>query len=132
MRKVDLGGNYRKGNEFLSQTLIFSPYIFATQRSRPLIFQTMNCIRSKNLSLKYQRFTLLGCKNIGTRKFEFVAKPGSFWDDFLITTCLKTAENKEIVKNNVKKLKNTMAFFSQLKDQKYEMFFFYYSASNIR
>ena len=42
----------------------------------------------------------------------------------LITTSLKTAENKEIVKNNVKKLKNTMAFFSQLKDQKYEMFFF--------
>ena len=34
----------------------------------------MNSVRSKNLSLKYQRFTPLSCKDIGIRIFEFVAK----------------------------------------------------------
>ena len=74
----------------------------------------MNCIRSNNLTLKYQRFTTLGGNYIGTRKFKFVAKPGSFWDDLLITICLKLAKNKEIVKINkinVKISKNTIAFF---------------------
>ena len=31
--------------------------IVGTQCRRPLIFQTMNAIRSNNVSLKYQRFT---------------------------------------------------------------------------
>ena len=31
-------------------------------------------IRSRNLSLTYQRFTSSGCKDIGYRNFEFVAK----------------------------------------------------------
>ena len=30
--------------------------------------------RSNNLSLKYQSFTPLGCKDIGLRTFKFVAK----------------------------------------------------------
>ena len=30
--------------------------------------------RSNNLSLKYQRYTLSGCKEIGIRKFGFMAK----------------------------------------------------------
>ena len=34
----------------------------------------MNSVRSDNLSLKYQSFTTLGCKDVGVRKFEFVAK----------------------------------------------------------
>ena len=37
-------------------------------------FQTMTFVRSKNISLKYQRFTTLGSKDIGIRKSEFVAK----------------------------------------------------------
>jgi len=36
--------------------------------------QTMNSVGSKRLRLKYQRFTSSGCKDIGIRKFEFVAK----------------------------------------------------------
>ena len=32
----------------------------------------MNFVESKNLSLKYQRFTPSGCKLIGIKKFEFV------------------------------------------------------------
>ena len=45
----------------LCQKLFFSkPYIFATQRWRSWIFQTMNSVRSNNISLKYQRFTTLG------------------------------------------------------------------------
>ena len=35
----------------------------------------MNSVRSNNVNLKYQRpITLFGCKDIGIRKFEFVAK----------------------------------------------------------
>ena len=34
----------------------------------------MNFVRSNNLSLKYQKLTPLGCKDIGIIKFEFVAK----------------------------------------------------------
>ena len=32
-------------------------YVFGTKCHRPMIFQTMNSVRSNNLSLKYQRFT---------------------------------------------------------------------------
>ena len=52
----------------------FNTCIFATQCRRPQIFQTMNYVRSNNLSLKYQRFTPSGCKDTGIGKFEFVAK----------------------------------------------------------
>ena len=34
----------------------------------------MTVVRSRNISLKYQRFTTLGSKDIGIRKSEFVAK----------------------------------------------------------
>ena len=34
----------------------------------------MNSVRSNSLSLKYQRFTSPGCKDIYIRKAEFVAK----------------------------------------------------------
>jgi len=44
-----------------------TPYIFATQRRRSEIFQTMNPVRSNNLSLKYQRITTSGCKDIRIR-----------------------------------------------------------------
>ena len=59
----------------LSHKLWFSNlYIFVTQCGRPQIFQTMNSVRWKNLSLKYQRFAPSGGKNIGIRKSEFVTK----------------------------------------------------------
>ena len=46
----------------LCPKLCFSkPYIF--QCRRPQIFQTMNSIRSNNVSLKYQRFATLGSKD---------------------------------------------------------------------
>ena len=38
------------------------------------MFQTKNAVRSNNQSLKYQRFTLLDCKDKEFRKFGFVAK----------------------------------------------------------
>ena len=34
----------------------------------------MTSVNSNNLNLKYQRFTLSGCKDIGIRKLGFVAK----------------------------------------------------------
>jgi len=37
-------------------------------------FQTMNSVRSNNISLKYQRFTTLDSKDILMIKSEFVAK----------------------------------------------------------
>ena len=57
-----------KETEFLRQALISNPNISATQ------CQTINSVRSNNLSLKYQRFTRSGGEDIGIRKFEFVAK----------------------------------------------------------
>jgi len=65
-----------KGIEFLPQTVIFNPSISA----RPLIFQTLYSVRSKFLSLKYQKCILfLGSKDIRIRKFEFVAKNQFLW-----------------------------------------------------
>ncbi len=59
----------------LCNKLWFSnPNIFRTQFRKPLKFQTMTFVRSRNISLKYQRFTTLGSKDIGIRKSEFVAK----------------------------------------------------------
>ena len=52
----------------MPQTLLI-PIFFATPCRRPLIFQIMNSVRSKSLSLKY-----LGCKDRGIKKFEYVAK----------------------------------------------------------
>ena len=45
----------------------------ATRNDRSLIVQTMNSVRSRSLSLKYQRFTS-GYKDKGVTKFEFVTK----------------------------------------------------------
>ena len=58
------------GIECLPQTLI-SIHIFVTKCCRTEIFQTMNSVRSNNLSLKYQRFTPWVI--IGIKKIEFVA-----------------------------------------------------------
>ena len=44
---------------------MYNPYICATRCRRPLIFQTMNFVRSKVLSFKYYK---------GIRNFEFVAE----------------------------------------------------------
>ena len=65
----------RKELSFFCHKLRFSnPYIFATRFRWSLIFQTMNSVWSNSRSLKYQRFTRSGCKDIGIRKFEIVAK----------------------------------------------------------
>ena len=37
--------------------------------------QNYNSVRLNILSLKYQRLTLSGCKDMGIRIFEFVSKP---------------------------------------------------------
>ena len=38
----------------------------------------MNAVRSNNVSLKYQRFTSSGCKDIRITKIEFVQRLNSF------------------------------------------------------
>ena len=53
-----------KGIESLPQTLIFSTHPLRTE-----ICQTTNSVGSNNLSLKYQRFTPSGCKDIEITKF---------------------------------------------------------------
>jgi len=45
----------------------------------------MTFVRSKNISLKHQRFTTLGSKDIGIRKLEFVAKIQFLWYFFEAT-----------------------------------------------
>ena len=44
------------------------------------IFQTMNSVRQKNLSLKYKKFTPSGGKNIGIRKSAFVTNAQFQWE----------------------------------------------------
>ena len=61
-----------KGNEFLSQTQNYNPYICATRCRKSWIFQTLNTIRPKCLRLNYQRCKPSGFKEIVIRKFEFV------------------------------------------------------------
>ena len=56
-------------------------YIFATQWLRPQIFKTINSVRWKNLSLKYQKYTP-GGKNMCIRKSEFVTKTQFRWQNF--------------------------------------------------
>ena len=47
-------------------------YIFATQCSRPLIFEIKNPVRSNN-----QKFSTLGCKDIEIRKLDKVCGKNS-------------------------------------------------------
>ena len=54
-------------------TSFSNPLIFATWCSI-LIFQTINSVRSDSPRLKCQWYTLSGCKDIGIRTCEFVAK----------------------------------------------------------
>jgi len=64
---------FNKGIEFWTQTLIFNPYPCTARSS--FIFQTLNSVRSNNLSLKFQRFKTCRFERIiGFIKFELVAK----------------------------------------------------------
>ena len=66
--------NHAKELSFCHKFKYSYPYILATQCHRPQIFQTISSVRSNNLSLKFQRFTPTGCRDIEMRKFEFAAK----------------------------------------------------------
>ena len=50
--------------------LALNPDLGNPMSYRPLIIQTINNVRPKNLSLKYQRSTTSSCKGIGIRKLE--------------------------------------------------------------
>ena len=82
-----------KGIESLPQYQRFSnPSIFATQPLRPYICQTTqttNSVGSNNLSLKYQRFTPSGCKDIEITKFKFVVKT-----QFLLSSIIRPSSAK--------------------------------------
>ena len=54
--------------------LALNPDLGNPMSYRPLIIQTINNVRPKNLSLKYQRSTTSSCKGIGIRKLELVGK----------------------------------------------------------
>ena len=56
------------------KTKKFAQTSLATRYHRPLIVQTLNSVRSRSLSLKYQRFASSPYKDIGITKFEFVTK----------------------------------------------------------
>ena len=58
-----------KGIDFCQKYKFLNPYIFAAQCRTHLKFQTINSLRSKSLSLKYQKFAPSYCKDIVIRKF---------------------------------------------------------------
>ena len=55
----DKMGTMDKGTEFLPQTIIFQTLFLGSGCCRPLIFQTMNSVRSNNPSLKYQKVSII-------------------------------------------------------------------------
>ena len=59
----------KKFSEFLQQNQFSNFYIIGTRSRRPLIFQTINI-----LSLKYQRYTPSGYKDIGKMKISVSGK----------------------------------------------------------
>ena len=64
----------------------------------------MNSIRLNNLSLKYQRFTQSGFKDIGKRKFELMAKTRLLFaksQDHFGTPKLRRCDNLPHTKNMV-------------------------------
>ena len=63
-----------KGFDSSPQSVIYQSHYLCNQMLYTLIFQTINFVMSNNLSLKYQRFTTSGSKDIGINKFEFVTK----------------------------------------------------------
>ena len=56
-------------------------YIFATQRRRPWIFQTMNSARLYNLSLKFQWLMSSGLKNTGLQSLSLWQRLNYFLND---------------------------------------------------
>ena len=50
----------------------------------PLIFQTMNSVKSNSLRLKYQGLRPLGCKDIGIRNLSFWQSLNSFINEISI------------------------------------------------
>ena len=63
---------YKKKLSFCHKLYFSNLYIFATRYRRPLIFQTMNSVKSNNLSLKYHQIVKIkGLDNFVT-KTQFV------------------------------------------------------------
>ncbi len=65
--KKSVSKNNIKELSFCYKLKLSNPYIFVSQCRRPLIFQTMNSVRSNNLNFKYQKFIPSGFKYIGNR-----------------------------------------------------------------
>ena len=84
--------NGEKELSFCHKLRFANSYSLEIRFPRPLIFQPINSGRSNSLSLKYQRSTPSGCKDIGVRKFKFVAKT-----QFLSTTNQYTGFNKCLI-----------------------------------
>ena len=63
-----------KGFESSPQSVIYQSHYLCNTMLYNLLFQTINFVMSNNLSLKYQRYTPSGSKDIRIKKFEFVAK----------------------------------------------------------
>ena len=61
--------NKDKGDISGHKLNFYNFFIFANKCRRLGIFQTINSLRSKNLSLKYPKSTSFVCKDIVIRKF---------------------------------------------------------------
>ena len=63
----------------------------------------MNSVRSNNLSLKYQSFTTLGCKDIGIWNLEFVAKTQFLYNNYNICYVINQFPSKKSIKTGTLK-----------------------------
>ena len=73
-----LSTNFWKELNLCNKIKYLNPNIFRTRCCKPLIFQTLIIWSSRIHSLKYQRSTTFGSKDIVIRKSEFVTKTNSF------------------------------------------------------
>ena len=64
----NISNKYPKELSFCHKLWFSNSYNFATRFPRPLIFQTINSVRSNSLSLKNERLTSSDCKDIEVRK----------------------------------------------------------------
>ena len=87
---LHLGGSISEPKElsFCHKLKFSNPFIFANQCCGPLIFQTLNYVRSTDVSLKYQKCTPSSCKDIVMKKFELEAKTHESYEVLNFCVCL--------------------------------------------
>ena len=70
-RSLQYFGDLSTTRFYHSPTLCSNPIYLSTKCTiKPLIIKTLNSVKYKSLTVKYQRFAILGCQDLSIRKLE--------------------------------------------------------------